>query len=509
MQIVYIFRPQFKLFIMKSIYLLGFSLVFGVSLQAQDPVVERYGALITASDLKENLSILASDAMEGRETGKRGQKMAAAFISAYFEDLGLTAPVNGSYYQPVELFTMAQPSVMIKSQLGELKEFEDFTYYGSGQTEGTKNYVLLFAGKGSDEEIASLDVKDKAVAIFLDANASLRRNPAVTKLREKGATVIIAITDASKEFSDLTGMIKSFTGGQISLSNKPSPNLGSFLVSPLACEKLFKISADKLKKAINDKKVNKIKPSTLTLTVTQNYKPLKSSNVLGLLEGTDKKDEIVVISSHYDHIGILPTGDGDRINNGADDDGSGTVGVLQLAKAFTQAKKEGKGPRRSILFLAVTGEEKGLLGSDYYTQHPIFPLDKTVVDLNIDMIGRRDPQHKDSAPYVYVIGSDRLSSELHSLSESINNTYTKLAFDYTYNAESHPDRIYYRSDHWNFAKNNIPIIFYFDGIHEDYHLPSDEVDKIEFDLLAQRAQVVFYTAWEIANREARIVADKK
>lgn len=493
---------------MKRTYLLGLSLFLSVSLQAQDPVAQQYGALITASDLKENLSILASDAMEGRETGKRGQKMAAAFISAYFEDIGLTPPVNGSYYQPVELFTMAQPSVMLKSQAGELKEFEDFTYYGSGQTEGTKEYVLIFAGKGSDEEIATLDVKDKAVAIFLDANASLRRNPAVTKLREKGAAVILAITDAQVEFSDLTSMIRSFTGGQISLTNKPSATLGSLLAGPAVCEKLFKTSADKLKKAITDKKVAKVKPATLSLSVAQNYKPLKSTNVLGYLEGSDKKDEILVISSHYDHIGMLPAGEGDRINNGADDDGSGTVGVLQLAKAFTQAKKDGKGPRRSILFLAVTGEEKGLLGSDYYTQHPVFPLDKTVVDLNIDMIGRRDPQHKEGA-YVYVIGSDRLSAELHTLSESINNTYTKLAFDYTYNAESHPDRIYYRSDHWNFAKNNIPIIFYFDGIHEDYHKPSDEVDKIEFDLLKQRAQVVFYTAWEIANREGRIVADKK
>lgn len=495
---------------MKRTYFLGLGLLLSVSLQAQDPIAQQYGALITTSDLKENLSILASDAMEGRETGKRGQKMAAAFISAHFEELGLVPPVNGGYYQPVELFTMAQPSVKLKSQAGELKEFEDFSYYGSGQTEGVKEYTLVFAGKGSDEEIATLDVKDKAVAIFLDANASLRRNPAVTKLREKGAVIIVAITDAQTEFTDLTSMIRNFTGGQISLTNKPGASLGSLLAGPAACEKLFpKMNAEKLKKAIADKKVAKVKPTTLSVSITQNFKPLKSTNVLGFLEGSDKKDEIVVITSHYDHIGMLPAGEGDRINNGADDDGSGTVAVLQLAKAFVQAKKEGKGPRRSILFMTVTGEEKGLLGSDYYTQHPVYPLANTVVNLNIDMIGRKDPQHKDSAPYVYMIGSDRLSKELHTLSESVNNTYTKLIFDYTYNAESHPDRIYYRSDHWNFAKNNIPIIFYFDGINDDYHKPSDEVEKIEFDLLKQRAELVFYTAWEIANREGRITSDKK
>jgi Zn-dependent M28 family amino/carboxypeptidase len=179
---------------------------------------------------------------------------------------------------------------------------------------------------------------------------------------------------------------------------------------------------------------------------------------------------------------------------------------MALAKAFAAAKSEGKGPRRSILFMTVTGEEKGLLGSEYYSEHPIFPLENTVVDLNIDMVGRRDPQHKEG-DYVYVIGSDKLSADLHTLSESVNKTYSKLNFDYTYNDQNHPERLYYRSDHWNFAKKNIPIIFYFDGIHEDYHKPSDEVSKIEFDLLTKRAQCVFFTAWEIANREQRIPVD--
>lgn len=494
---------------MKKTYLLGLGLILSMGLGAQDPVAQKYGALITTSDLKENLSILASDAMEGRETGKRGQKMAAAFISAHFEELGLIAPVNGGYQQAVELYTTSTPKIMVKSQAGELKEFEEYTYYGSGETKGIETLDLLFVGKGTEEDLKGLDVKGKAVALLLDANASLRSNTAVTSLREKGAVLVVAFSDNQDEFNQLSGMLKRFSSGRLSVSNKASANLGMFIVSPSIAEKLLKTSADKLKKAVTDKKVAKVKPSTITFSIAQTFNPLKTSNVLGFLEGTDKKDEIVVITSHYDHIGMLPSGDGDRVNNGADDDGSGTVAVMQLAKAFTQAKKDGKGPRRSILFMTVTGEEKGLLGSDYYTKNPVYPLANTVVNLNIDMIGRTDPQHKGSTPYVYMIGSDRLSTELHNLSESTNNTYTKLAFDYTYNAEDHPDRIYYRSDHWNFAKNNIPIIFYFDGIHEDYHKPSDEVDKIEFDVLKQRAELVFYTAWEIANRDNRLVVDKK
>jgi Zn-dependent M28 family amino/carboxypeptidase len=149
-----------------------------------------------------------------------------------------------------------------------------------------------------------------------------------------------------------------------------------------------------------------------------------------------------------------------------------------------------------------------LFGSKYYTSHPIFPLNNTVVDLNIDMVGRIDKKHEGKPDYIYLIGSDKLSSELHNLSEEVNKKYTQLKLDYKYNDDNDPNRFYYRSDHYNFAKNNIPIIFYFNGIHDDYHKTTDTPDKINFDLLAKRAQLVFYTAWEIANRENRLVVDK-
>ncbi|HEY3404877.1 MAG TPA: M28 family peptidase, partial [Ohtaekwangia sp.] len=336
--------------------------------------------------------------------------------------------------------------------------------------------------------------------------------------RDRKAKIVFICYSDSKEFEELVQQFKSRSGQSprnLSLK-KPEVNAqqtGTFFISAAVMSTIFNSSLEKLTRATDEdpKKgaLKKVKPATVAYKTTVEVKTIKSDNVLGYLEGTDKKDELVIVTAHYDHIGKLKSGQGDLINNGADDDGSGTVSVLQIAKAFAQAKKDGKGPRRSMLFMTVTGEEKGLLGSDYYTQHPVFPLEKTVVDLNIDMVGRRDPQHKDSAPYVYVIGADKLSTELNQISESINKTYTNLIFDYTYNDQNHPDRLYYRSDHWNFAKNNIPIIFYFDGIHEDYHKPSDEVEKIEFDLLTTRAKCVFYTAWEIVNREQRIMPDKK
>lgn len=229
-----------------------------------------------------------------------------------------------------------------------------------------------------------------------------------------------------------------------------------------------------------------------------------SENVLAYVKGKEKPDEVIILSAHLDHLGVK---DG-YIYYGADDNGSGTAALLQIAQAFKLAEFDGYRPKRSILFLHVTAEENGLYGSRYYIKNPVFKLENTVCDLNIDMIGRVDPLHKDNKNYIYLIGSDRLSSELHFISEKVNETYFNLDFDYTLNGENDRNRFYYRSDHYNFAKNNIPVIFYFNGAHEDYHLPTDTPDKIDFELLALRSKLIFATAWQLANQDKRIVVDK-
>lgn len=229
-----------------------------------------------------------------------------------------------------------------------------------------------------------------------------------------------------------------------------------------------------------------------------------SENIWAYIEGSEKPEEVLVISAHYDHVGMK----NGEVYNGADDDGSGTVALLEIAQAFMKAKKDGYGPKRSILFLHVTGEEHGLHGSRYYSDNPLFPIANTIADINIDMIGRRDNDYKDKGNYVYVIGSDRLSTELHNINEEANKKYTNLTLDYRYNDRKDPNQFYYRSDHYNFAKKGIPIIFYFNGVHEDYHMPTDTPDKIEYELLAKRTQLAFVTAWELANRPTRPVVDK-
>lgn len=229
-----------------------------------------------------------------------------------------------------------------------------------------------------------------------------------------------------------------------------------------------------------------------------------SENIWAFIEGTEKPDEIVVVSAHYDHVGMK----NGEVYNGADDDGSGTVALMEIAQAFQKAKKDGYGPKRSILILHVTGEEHGLHGSRYYSENPLFALDKTVADVNIDMIGRRDDPHANTNNYIYVIGADRLSSDLDKIVRETNDKFVKLDLDFKFNDRNDPNRFYNRSDHYNFAKHGIPSVFFFSGVHPDYHKPGDDVEKIEWDALLKRTHLAFVTAWEIANRAERLVVDK-
>ncbi|MFV0573436.1 MAG: M28 family metallopeptidase [Xanthomarina gelatinilytica] len=229
-----------------------------------------------------------------------------------------------------------------------------------------------------------------------------------------------------------------------------------------------------------------------------------TKNVVAYIEGIEKPEEVLVISAHYDHLGIKD----DKIYYGADDDGSGTVALMEMAQAFKMAAKDGFGPKRSILFLHLTAEEIGLQGSRFYTENPIFPLSKTIANLNIDMIGRVDAPHENNSNYLYLIGTDRLSKELHLLSEKVNETFFNLEIDYRFNDEDDKNRYYYRSDHYNFALHNIPVIFYFNGEHEDYHQPTDTPDKINYPLLEKRTQLIFATAWQLANRENRLILNE-
>lgn len=492
---------------MKS-YLLFALTGMSLAAVAQKPADPKpYAATITAADLRKHLYIVASKEMEGRETATEGQRKAAAYIQEQFKALGL-APGNGSSYQQAfPVYRDKESSTSIEVNGKELNEI-----FGARGFEAT--YYLsqvVFVGDGltdsTHDSYKGLDVAGKAVLVMPgkpNMNNRQRNRDAGSNYSENarlhGAAVVLYMNNAAKNPMSRMGYMYTEVF-------KPEAGPNIFYVSDAVCKAIMGEAGFKSDSAaVKDGKAqSKIYKADILLQNKKSIEHLESTNVLGVLEGTDKKDEYLFLTAHYDHIGKQ----GDVINYGADDDGSGTVSILELAEAFVKAKKEGKGPRRTIVFMCVSGEEKGLWGSEYYSEHPIFSLDKTTADLNIDMIGRIDPsrKHGDSTNYVYVVGDDKLSSDLRPISESVNKKYTKLELDYKFNDPNDKERIYYRSDHFNFARKGVPIIFYFNGVHADYHRPSDTVEKIGYEMMAKRAKLVFYTAWEMANRDAMLKRD--
>jgi len=488
--------------------LLGAGIAHGQKIADPKP----FAGTITAEDLKKHLYKVASKEFEGRETATEGQRKAAAYIENHFKSLGLQPGNKDSYqlYYPVFQDSLVSAAIQVNGR--DFKLNEDFALTVAASTTTTLlGSEVVFAGYGvsdsSRDDYKGIDAKGKIVLV-LDEDPS---KAAAAAPRQRRGFPGAVKQEAAFRHGAAALLVVQGNFPRRSLGGKGTMYLNGYKKSILP--NLFFVS-DKVAEAIMgadyaSAKTGSPAPKTYTvntmLEVNKATALLQSSDVLGYLEGGDLKDQLVVVSAHYDHLGKKDT----VIWYGADDDGSGTVSVLELAEAFSKAKAAGKGPRRSILFLANSGEEKGLWGSEYYSEHPTYPLDKTSVDLNIDMIGRIDPNRKqgDSTNYVYVVGDDKLSTDLKPLSEGINKKYTKLELDYKFNDPKDPQRIYYRSDHYNFARKGVPIIFYFDGIHKDYHQPSDTPDKINYDIMEKRARFVFYTAWEMANRDAMMKRD--
>lgn len=496
----------------------------------RDSVAVKYAETITSNELSEHLNILASDEYEGRETGLAGQKKAAEYISNHFQKLGLPPIMDEGYFQQFPLELQDNTGVSISIGKNSYDFIDDFYFFSEKGSNLVTSSEVVFAGYGIDDVLYNdyydINIKDKVVMIldgephskdgksYVDPNSAnsqwrKRRDLKVITAAEKGAAAVLTVMrnyDAGiNDFKQYLRRPRMKLAGSQSTSGPLIPN---YYISERMAESILanqKKSIKKIKKVINKRGLTYTyrEKSGFQVKNAKETQTLMSENVLGYIEGGDKKDELVVITAHYDHIGMK----GDKIFNGADDDGSGTVALLEIAEAFAKAKAEGKGPRRSVLVMPVSGEEKGLLGSRYYVENPVFDLESTVADLNIDMIGRLDEKHADNSNYVYLIGSDKLSTELHEISERANETYTGLDLDYTFNDPEDPNRFYYRSDHYNFAKNKIPVIFYFNGVHEDYHKHTDTVEKIDFNKIEKISRLVFHTAWDLANREKRIEVD--
>lgn len=483
---------------MHTLFILILMLAAIFSSGAQSKIAKKYAKTITTEDLYTHVSILAADSLEGRETGKPGQKKAANYIADFLEQIDLNPysleDGHPSYFQKFYLEKSEYHTVYFRK--GEIKKinFEDFLFYSNNETFGEEIIEVIFAGYA--DSIDNIDFTNKYVAFINREGSDFRAT--LAKLKTGKAKGYVLIIEDELQFEFVMDRYSNYLNtARMSFDTDKG---GSKIV--LAGKDMAEWIFGKSLTTLMQSKESEI--SEIIFNADMHTEEVQSENVIGYIKGSAKPSEVVVVSAHYDHLGII----NGEIYNGADDDASGTSTMLELAEAFSLAAKDGYTPKRSILFLANSGEEKGLLGSNYYVRNPLFPLSHTIVNLNIDMVGRVDEKHSKNPNYVYLIGSDKLSQDLHNLSEGVNRKSTKLELDYTYNAENDPNRYYYRSDHYNFAKNGIPVIFYFNGTHGDYHQPTDTVEKIKFDKMKKIADLIFLTAWEIANREERLSVEK-
>lgn len=517
----------------KLIFLFIFIILsFGIAAQDFVDPGEKYANTITPEELKENLSIIASDYFEGRETGTVGLVRAAEYISNQFKKAGIPpAPQLGSYYKDYPLIEYGWENPVMSDKKNVYAFMQDFYGYATSNNTITLNAdEIIFLGYGIDDSLysdyANADVAGKIVLVaygepavngisIFTKNETLSDWSTDWRKKVKAATdhkakCILMIDPTFNKTVQNPQWINFLTGTLLKLKSEyqHSAYCNNFFISEQMAETMLGKKKKFMTKAIasinaSSKPSNFSFSSAFYINATKSERVVYADNVLAYIEGSDLKEQVVIVSAHYDHLGKI----GDSIYNGADDDGSGTVALIEMAEAMMQAKLDGAGPRRSVLFIAFSGEEKGLLGSKAYAENPLIPFANTVADLNIDMIGRIDDAHLEDSNYIYIIGSDFLSKELHAINESSAKTYTNLELDYKYNSTSDPNRYYYRSDHYNFAKNNIPVIFYFSGAHADYHKPSDDIEKINFDLMTSRARLVFHTLWIVANQDHRLSVD--
>jgi hypothetical protein len=512
---------------------------------------------ISADYLRPHLTAFAHDSMKGRETGTPSEKKAAEYLADEYETLGLK-PVgdNGSYFQNFELNATKSDSIVfelyakdgtakerISRSVASKSKTADFAQLFGGTD--TLSGKVVFAGFGvSDQErgvahLGGVDLKNKWVMVFqntpnvvdgdtlIDPKIDARKRFQMI-MRQGAAGILIVPAKEPREFEVIAQKMQGSFGetGRMSLAYRESGESSGFsggynVVKPGLVVKLLGLKSVEELTDYRQKLIGRItdfQPKELHYQLTQipysSKEVIPSQNVLALHEGADPelKEKVVVLTSHYDHVGVgEPDSTGDRIYNGADDDGSGTVGLLNIAKAFAKAEKKGIKPKRSILFLNVSGEEKGLLGSRYYSDHPVFPMEKTVANLNTDMIGRIDSTHKSEGieKYAYIIGAELISSDLDSLIKTANKQSGEITLNKRYNDLNDPQQFYRRSDHWHFGRKKVPFAFFFTGIHEDYHRPSDEVHKIRFDKMASILRTMYATTVMIANAENHPVVDNQ
>lgn len=500
----------------------------------------RGAELITTNQLKDYLEFIASDELEGRDTPSRGLDVAAKFIATNLSRWGVKpAGDSGTFMQRFALqksvVDSAQTALEINGQ--RFKFGTDFIAHSSSGA-GTASAPLIYVGHGmmikakNIDAFAGLDVKGKIVVwtsefpkgvSFADLSGKQGEDWQLAALNaaKLGAVGGIAIGSfQTLTFWEQTRRSTTITGTMNveKFQAEGQRKIPVLALSPRAAQALFQGEQNNGAKVFNSAANGEpvasfsFKPEKrVNLTVVMKSEKIYTQNVIGVLEGSDAslKKEYVALGAHYDHVGVGTPVNGDAIYNGADDDGSGTVSILAIAEAFAKGVR----PKRSLLFVWHAGEEKGLWGSKYFTENPTVPIDKVIAQLNLDMVGRAQKPNDTNTDLakpneVFVVGSKMMSTELGALSEAVNKSYYNLTFKYKYDDPNDPEKIFFRSDHFNYALQGIPIIFYTDGEHEDYHKVTDHVEKIDFENMLKISRTVYAMAQELGNGK-RPVVDKK
>lgn len=526
------------------LFLLALSLsacsIFKKGPDTPTPTIYSFSEEITKDHLYNDLAVLAHDSLQGRETGTISEEKAARYLAKRYEEIGLKAVGDdNSYFQHYELvqpaveqvtYLLANGDKVVDNSIHSANEIGNFItlFGGSDSVSGP----VVFAGAGMYNQAEGInhfpeDVSGKWLFIMYDRSST--NMPYLQQALTSGGavgTILIVGTDTTDFIQEAETRQNYFGRGQgMSLKylqeddgstapafNRVHPQLGAQMLGLENLEAL----AETQSKILEDPasfQARSLDGQTLHHNPVVDENTVHTKNVVALLEGSDPelKDEVVVLSAHYDHVGVgQPDSTGDNIYNGADDDGSGTVATLHTARAMAEAKAAGVGPKRSVLFLSVSGEEKGLLGSRYYSDHPIYSIDNTVANINIDMIGRVDPEHQNGdSSYVYIIGGKIISSQLDSLTQMANVMGPNLTLSDRYNDLEDPNQFYRRSDHWNFGRLGVPFVFFFNGTHEDYHRPQDHIEKITFEPYLKRTKLVYNLTALLANSPDRPLVDNQ
>lgn len=512
------------------------SLLVFLAVAASVHAAPKYGnnEAITADRLRAHLEFIASDDLEGRNTPSRGLDIAAKYIAANLKLWGVQpAGDNGTYFQTILLHRAAVSAEATACRIGDkpLKYGDDFfAQKNAGAASGAVVYVGYgWVVPGKADPYKNVDVKGKILLALSGEPRGLSGEERANKdtqdiqeaARARGAVGIVFVaTSAMIDFWE--ERVQSSTRPNfpaMDLSPPSAPALPSITLAAAALDELLqgeslgsKELIEREKPALDREPFQLKRPVSVTVTVSDDA--LRTQNVVAMVEGTDKalKAEWVAFGAHYDHVGMRTSGEGDGIFNGADDDGSGTVAIMEIAHAFAVGPK----PKRSVIFVWHAGEEKGLWGSRYFTEKPTVPLDKIVAQLNIDMIGRSKKEGDTNQRNArltgpsesYIVGSRRLSKELGDICEQVNKDLLKLTYNYRYDQPNDPENIYQRSDHYNYARKGIPIAFWFDGEHEDYHGVGDEPQKIDYVKMEMVTRTVYATGWTVANRKDRLKLDK-